>query len=156
MYFDQTDEITKLHNNMEHLFNRLLRANPNFLLEEKANEHNKNLAKLNQGFRMPVGNIQETETKVIATFEMPGLNKNNIDLNVTDNFLEVKGQEKHESENTIEDKYRYQSQCSNFYRQIKLPAEVDPQTTKATFNNGLLRVEMPKLKEKPTNKIKIE
>ena len=43
-----------------------------------------------RGFRIPVSDIRETESKVIATLELPGADKNDIDVNVTDNMVEVK------------------------------------------------------------------
>ncbi len=88
--------------------------------------------------------VMETESSVIASFELPGVNKDEIDVTVTDRHVEVKVQSRQEKESKEEGRYSYARMSRQFYRAVPLPAEVKPEQAKATFQNGLLRIEVPK------------
>ncbi|HHF56110.1 MAG TPA: Hsp20/alpha crystallin family protein, partial [Thermoplasmatales archaeon] len=81
------------------------------------------------------------DDKISVTAEVPGVKKEDIDLEVTENTLRIK----------VDTKDR------KYYKEVELPAEVDPKTAKATYQNGVLDVELKKLKpKKKGRKIKIE
>ncbi len=103
--------------------------------------------------RRAVTDIYETETAVIASFELPGVQKENIELNVTETEIEVKVEKKSEVEKEDQKKgyYRFESCTNSFYRRMPLPAEVMPDNTKAEFKDGILKVEMAKKEAKPEN-----
>ncbi|MFP4118130.1 MAG: Hsp20/alpha crystallin family protein [Candidatus Woesearchaeota archaeon] len=111
-----------------------------------------------KGYRTPLTDTWETENEVVATFEMPGVDKDDIDMNVDDDSLEIKVEKKDENEDKSDDGYSYTSSYAGFYRRIPLPGDVDPEQTKATYNNGVLEVRVPKKEEKKKSrkKIKIE
>ena len=97
-------------------------------------------------FRMPLTDVRETESKVIAYFELPGANKEDIDLSIIDRKIVVKVQKKSENEESYE--------SSQFCRHILLPKNVIEEDATATYENGILKVEIPKLK-KVVKKIQI-
>lgn len=112
---------------------------------------------MKKGFRTPLSDIRETETKVIATFELPGADKGEIDLNVTEDTIEIKVSKKAEKEVKDKNKYSYEARSSQFYRALPLPTTVKAHQAKATYKNGILNIEIPKEKvEKKKKKITIK
>lgn len=105
--------------------------------------------------RIPVLDVYETENSVIAAFELPGVSKEDMELTVTENRLEVKVCRKTEQESEKEGGYSYEKRSFNFYRALPLPSNLLPESAQATYVNGLLRVEIPKAKKQDLKK-KIE
>jgi HSP20 family protein len=92
--------------------------------------------------REPLADITTTDKEVKAILEMPGVNKENIKINVQDNSVEVKS----------DDPQR------KYHEIIDLPPETDTETAKSTYKNGVLEIIFTKKKEsKPKGKdIKVE
>jgi len=109
-----------------------------------------------QGFREPLVDINETSDEVIVTAELPGVPKENIELNLTDNTLEIKASQKQEVSLEKGGVRKRERRSMNFYRLIEPPCGVDASKVKATFNNGVLEVKMPKLEKAKRHSIKIE
>ena len=97
--------------------------------------------------RIPVGNIMETESSVIATFELPGVEKENIQLNIDEEIISVKVENKTQKEAKEKDSCSYKVQNQSFYGALPLPAEIVADNANATFKNGILRVEVPKARK---------
>ena len=97
-------------------------------------------------YRPAVANVYETENSVIATFEMPGVDKNDIDLKVDEGSIEVQVKSKAEKEEKRKGYYAYAARAKSFYRKMPLPTEVIAEKAEAEFKNGVLRVELPKAK----------
>jgi HSP20 family protein len=106
--------------------------------------------------RRPFVDVVETDKEVIATAEMPGLEKSDININLTEDILEISADTKQEEEKK-EKGYIYKERRSgSYYRAISLPSSVDPDNTKATYNNGVLQVTMPKTEVKKKTQLKVE
>ncbi len=149
--WDPFEDLNKMHEEMDKLFGRVF-SRP--LLSSKA----KGLTPLKTA-RTPVSDIKETEKNIIANIELPGIPKENIELNVTENSIEVKAQKKAEKEVKKKGMYSYEASASQFYRKLPLPAEIKPDQAKAKFKDGLLKVEVPKVKQiehKKSKSVKIE
>jgi HSP20 family protein len=101
--------------------------------------------------RIPVTDVVETENSVIATFELPGVEKQNIQLNVTEDTVEVKVEKKAEKEIKDKETYSYEMRSQSFYSALPLPAEVVAENADASYKNGILRVEIPKAKKHTKN-----
>lgn len=99
-----------------------------------------------QNYRMPLCQMQQTPNSVIVRFELPGVEKNDIHLNITDNSIEVKVYKKQEHEVKKKGLISYSSSQSQFYRKIPLPFDVKADKAEAEYKNGILKVEIPKLK----------
>jgi HSP20 family protein len=108
-------------------------------------------------FRSPVCDMYETDNLVVAKFELPGVNKANIDINVADDFVEVKVKQNAEQkqENKKMGFYRYESRSSQFFRRVPMPANVKAENATAAFSNGILRIEIPKVKQLEEKKTKV-
>jgi len=106
-----------------------------------------------EGVRTPISDVYETENSVIAVFEIPGVEKEDIELMVSEDRIEVSTKKKKEEEEKKKGYYRYEAEAKAYYRMISLPAKVIPEKAEATYKNGVLRVEIPK-KEKKLEKAK--
>ncbi|MFH1398881.1 MAG: Hsp20/alpha crystallin family protein [Candidatus Woesearchaeota archaeon] len=147
MWWDIFDEMEQMHREMDRQFAHMFLGRP--LLENRSKE-------LATGIRPAKCDVAETESSVVASFELPGANKNEIELNVTDEYVEVKV-EKRVEEHEDKGAYRYASASSQFYRMLPFPLAVKADQAKATYKNGLLRIEIPKaIEHKGKRKIEIE
>jgi HSP20 family protein len=108
-----------------------------------------------QGMEIPNVDVQEQNNEIIVTADVPGMDRNDIKLEITDNnVLEITAQKKSEKKEGEEAKgyLRHERSYMGFYRAIQLPAEVDKSKARATYNNGVLSVTMP-ISKKPEEKI---
>ncbi len=113
--------------------------------------NDKLLEKTKKRFRQPLADLKETNTDYIATIEIPGVDKKDIQLNISENSLEVKVEKKSEMKIADENKGFIRSErfFSNFYRSINLPSKVFPEKARASYKNGILEVILPKAKTDP-------
>ncbi len=110
-----------------------------------------------RGFREPLADVFETDKEVVVTVELPGVRKEDIEVNVTENSVEVKAEVKIEAKEEKEGVYRVERSYKGFYRMIPLPTEVKPEEAKATYKNGVLEIRIPKVKESgKAKKVKVE
>lgn len=100
--------------------------------------------------RKPLLEIRDTGDHLKIIAELPGVNKDDIDIDVEDQNLILKSEAKQEKEKTEENKYYSERRYSSFYRQIPLPVEIIPEKTEASFKNGILEIDL--LKKEPTKK----
>jgi HSP20 family protein len=105
--------------------------------------------------RPAFANVYETETGVIAEFELPGVDKKDIQLDITAHDVEVKVERKEEKEEKGKKLYRHEVRSMSFYRRVSFPVEIVPEKAKATYRNGILRIEAPKVKQAKTAKRKL-
>lgn len=88
----------------------------------------------------PLVDIQESDKEIYVTIELPGIEKENIDLEVNNEKLTIKAEDK-----------------EHFFKEIKLPSEVKTKNNDAKFNNGVLSITLKKTKpKKKGKKINIE
>jgi HSP20 family protein len=102
------------------------------------------------GWSMLGGDVFEDDKRVVVRVEVPGMDKNDLDVEVQGNALVVRGEKRFERE-ASEGRYRI-LQCAygNFRRVVPLPVAVVADQAKASYRNGVLRVELPKVQaEKP-------
>ena len=106
--------------------------------------------------RSPLTDLEETDKEVIAKFEMPGVDKKDIQLNITEDKIEVKVEKKQEAKVEKKGFYREERSYRGFYRAMALPSNVIPEKAKAKYKDGVLEVTIPKTEAKKKNKIEIE
>ncbi len=105
--------------------------------------------------REPVTDVWENDDYVFVTAELPGVKKDDIDLNVEEDSIEIKAKSKINKREEKKDEKVYEQSYRNFYVRLDLPARVDTKNVDATFSNGILEVKLKKIKEKK-NKIEIK
>ena len=97
--------------------------------------------------RVPAVDVYEEKDDVVIKAEIPGLEKEDISVQVTDSTLMIKGEKKREEEIKEQDYYRCERSFGSFTRAVNLPSEVKADQVKASFKNGVLEVRMPKTEE---------
>jgi len=104
----------------------------------------------------PAVDIYETADSIVLKAELPGLSRENIDIQVRDNTLTLKGERKFEREVKDENYLRIERSYGAFQRGFSLPAVIQQDKIKATFKEGVLEVSMPKAEEAKPTQVKIE
>jgi len=103
----------------------------------------------------PTVDIYEDETSITLKAEMPGMGKDEIDVQIADNMVTLSGEKKTEEKVERKDYYRMERSYGSFKRVLPLPAEVDAEKVKASFKDGILELKMPKAME-AAKKIKVK
>jgi len=80
--------------------------------------------------------------KFIVRAELPGLKKEDVEVDVTEDAITIRGQRKHEHEEKREGFFHSERSYGSFYRSIPLPQGVIGDTAKATFRNGVLEISL--------------
>ena len=104
----------------------------------------------------PPIDMTETDTEFVLKAELPGIDPKNIDINVTADRIEIRGEVKDEWEQKdtgccIMERYR-----GNFERVIGLPTEVDQDGVKANYQDGILKITLPKTEPSKPKAKKVE
>ncbi len=107
---------------------------------------------------IPSVNTREDDNAYYVEVDLPGVKKEDIDIDVEDNVLTISGERKFNKEEKENDYYRIESQYGKFSRSFSLPEKVDVDKIHAESKDGILEVVVPKLKEaqKKSKKIKIK
>ena len=108
------------------------------------------------GSFIPAINVYQDKGNVVVETSLAGIDPKNVDVSIEDDVLIIKG--KSEKKTEIDDKNYYRKEMSfgSFYRSVPLPAHVRGDKAKASFDNGMLKVQIPAEAEKKDKKIKIE
>jgi HSP20 family protein len=107
--------------------------------------------------RTPRMDIYEEDDKVVAEVELPGVDPKNIEVEVKDNVLRVTAKGKEVKEEKGKGYYKREMGERYFKREVLLPTEVVEEKAEAEYENGILRVTIPKAKPKEEKKkIKIK
>lgn len=106
------------------------------------------------GYWQPPIDVVETEDSYLVAAELPGVNKEDVIINIHGNTLRLSGEKKLSSEKN----HRLRSEFwqGPFRRSIDLPGEIDREKIVAKYENGILIVTLPKMEESRSNEIKIE
>lgn len=105
---------------------------------------------------MPQIEVLQTNGDLMVKAELPGLTKDDVKVELTDQVLTISGERKEEKEEKREGFYRSERNYGRFYRQIPLPEGVKTDKANATFRNGVLEVTVPVTKiESKTRKLEI-
>lgn len=106
----------------------------------------------------PKVDVEETEHEIRVTANIPGIDADNINVEVGDDYLSLSG--KIEKEDKSGDKhgkvYRYEREYGEFRREFALPARVNKDGIIAKSKNGVLSITLPKSEEERKKKVKIE
>ena len=103
----------------------------------------------------PKVNIREAAENVTLTFELPGLDKGDINVAVAGDLLTVSGERKVDTEVKSDDYLRREIRSGKFERSFTLPEYVDATKINADYKNGLLVVSLPKTEETKPRKIEV-
>lgn len=105
---------------------------------------------------MPAVDIYETPDQVVMKAELPGLTREDIEINVRDNTLSLRGQRKFEKDVKEENYLRIERAYGSFQRSFTLPVTIQQDKIKAVFRDGVLELTLPKAEEARPKQIKID
>lgn len=100
----------------------------------------------------PKVNVYETDDEVRVTANIPGIDPENVDIEVDEDTLTLSGVIEDEKEQKDERCYSLEREYGEFYRDIFLPARVDPEKVSAESKDGVITVKMPKIEDKSGRK----
>ena len=105
----------------------------------------------------PAIDIKEEDDKLVVSTDLPGINKEDVQINLKEDMLEISAKTGKEKETEEEGYLRRERAYTQFYRAIRLPASVKEEGSTAKMENGVLKITLPKMQlEEPTKKIAIE
>lgn len=103
--------------------------------------------------REPACDVVEKPDKIVVTAEMPGIPKEEIDIAVSENSIEIKGEVEKKEEEKEEGYLRRERSYASFYRCMDLPAEIIPEKVDAKLDHGVLEITIPKKEATPKKKL---
>jgi len=93
----------------------------------------------------PAVDIFENEKEVVIKAEIPGVDKKDLDVNVSEDTVTISGEKRSEEKVERKDFYRLERSFGSFTRKLRLPAATQTDKAKATFKDGTLEVRIPKV-----------
>jgi HSP20 family protein len=111
---------------------------------------------LRTGMWTPAVDIYEKNDTVVVKAELPGVEKDQISVEVKDGILTLRGERKFEREVKEESYHRIERSYGTFLRSFSLPVSVNQEQVKATFRDGVLEVELPKKENAKPKQIKVD
>ena len=106
----------------------------------------------------PACNVVEKQDRYTLEVEIPGVNPNDVEIDLEGNMLKIKGERKknieHESEST--EVHAVEHNYGSFYRSFTLPDGINEEEISAHNDNGILYIELPKNKDKKSRRIEIK
>jgi len=105
---------------------------------------------------MPSVDIVERENNFSIKVDLPGVDKKDVKITVQNDVLTIKGEKKQESEKKDESYHRVERCYGSFQRSFTLPASVASDNIDASFDNGVLSINIPKLEEAKPKEIEVK
>lgn len=99
--------------------------------------------------------VAEDDGTYTVTADLPGFDRDDIDLTVREDVLHLRARHERESEESDEQYLRRERSRRSVSRTIRLPGTVDPDEASASFNNGVLTVTLPRVEEESGERIEI-
>ncbi|HEY5764931.1 MAG TPA: Hsp20/alpha crystallin family protein [Candidatus Deferrimicrobiaceae bacterium] len=110
---------------------------------------------LRTGMWTPAVDIYEKNDTVVVKAELPGVERDQISVEVKDGILTLRGERKFERDVKEESYHRVERSYGTFLRSFSLPVSVDQDQVKATFRDGVLEVELPKKEQAKPKQIQV-
>ncbi len=108
------------------------------------------------GTLSPRVDVSETDTEVKVAAELPGMDRDDIELSLDNNVLTLRGEKRHQKEEEGRNYYRSERAYGAFHRRIPLPAEVDADSAEAVYKDGVLTVTLQKTAEAKAKRITVK
>lgn len=140
--WDPVRELDSLQTDMNHLFDRFFGAPRagNGTAERRW---------------IPAMDLAETDDSLVLRADLPGVNEDDVDVEVKDGVMTISGERKDEHEEKREGFHRVERSFGRFSRALNLPDGVDPDKVEAKFDNGVLEVRIPKPEETQPTRVQI-
>ena len=106
--------------------------------------------------RVPKVDVIDRENEIIIHAELPGVNKDDLDVTMTENTVSIRATTKQEKKEEKGEYFRREMSRGEFQRTIPLPVNVDAENAKASFKDGIMELKLPKVKKTKRKTIKVE
>lgn len=106
--------------------------------------------------RIPNVDVIDREDEVLVRVELPGVEKKDLQVSMSDSTVTIKASTKHEEKEEKGDYYRCEISQGSFARTVPLPAEVDGSKSKAKFKDGVLELTLPKIEKSKRRSISVD
>lgn len=105
------------------------------------------------GFLTPAGrsnhvpsvDVYEKDGNILVEAELPGIAREDIKVSCTDHSVVIQGETRKDEEEKKDGYYRSERRVGRFYRTVPVPGEVDFEKATAEFNNGVLKITLPRV-----------
>ena len=102
------------------------------------------MPQLSHGMLKPTLDLGATDKEYSISVEIPGVDEKDVRLEIANDVLTIRGEKKHENEESGKNYYRVERSYGSFKRTLSLPEDADQESVKATFKRGILSVTMPR------------
>jgi len=99
--------------------------------------------------------LSETDSALVLRADLPGLDRDDVSIEIKDNVLTVSGERHREREDKKEGYHRIERSYGSFSRSLTLPRGIDPESVSADFDKGVLEVRIPKPAEQKPHQVSI-
>ncbi len=142
-WWDPTRELSTLHDRMGRVFGETF-GPPMFQAAPQA-----------AGSWSPAVDIFETDQEIVLEVEMPGVTREQVQVEVDDGILHLRGERKFEKEVKEENCHRVERSYGTFHRSFSLPDTVNPEKVAAELKNGVLEVRLGKREHAKPKQIRV-
>jgi len=105
--------------------------------------------------KVPPAELSETEDAIKLKLEVPGMNVQDLDIQVTEKAVSIRGERKEENTTEENDTKRSEFRYGKFERVIPLPASIQNTDVKADYKDGILNLHLPKAQEEKNKVVKV-
>lgn len=109
-----------------------------------------------KGQRLPNIDVVDRDNEIVVRAEVPGVDKKDLSISLTDNLLTIKGESKTEKKEEKGDYHRREISSSAFARSFTLPGSVDSTKAAASLKDGVLEVILPKAESSRKRNIEVK
>lgn len=110
---------------------------------------------IGRGAWAPSVDIYENKDQIVLEAELPGMKQEDFDLSIENNVITLRGERRFEKTDESDNYHRVERSYGSFTRSFTLPQTVSAEDAKAEYNNGVLRVTLPKREEAKSRRIQI-
>ncbi len=111
---------------------------------------------IGRGAWSPSVDIYENKDQIVLEAELPGMKQEDFDLSIENNVITLKGERRFEKTDDTDNYHRVERSYGSFTRSFTLPQTVSGEGATAEYNNGVLRVTLPKREETKSRRIQIK
>ena len=105
---------------------------------------------------VPAIDVYDSKNAIVVETALPGVDPSKVDLSIENGVLRISGSSERKTEVDEKEYYRKEIRSGSFMRQVTLPPGINEDAAKASFKDGILKIEIPKLEEPKIKSIKIE
>jgi HSP20 family protein len=105
---------------------------------------------------IPAMDLVEDGEHFVLRADLPGVSEKDVNVELEDNVLTIKGQRESQHEERKDGYYRIERASGSFSRSLTVPEGIDPESIEAHFENGVLEVRIPKPEERKPRRVAIK